>query len=533
MHPITLSCCACVLALASLAQGEIISVPYNEIVELPPFVVTKTIEGEHWRYATIPGFEILTQCSASESSEIVASLWRGRQLVLPPNLWPHFSIPMTVILFNQPPNSPVNPHTFDSVRGPGEINRHWTNLIKRTIEDRESFALNLWGTGFTYSSTFRFDTRTLLYRRAPTAPLWLSEGLFGSYGLYREGVRWEPGDRQENVHVGTWHNLEETKKARKLTFAAHRLLNRPKRPFEPSALSPFLPKLETIFEQNPPTFDDPNYARWACTAALFVRWGIYGQKATEAARFWQFAEQACTMPLSEEIFRGYFGQSYADVRAELSWYMVIALSEEGLAPITVVPPPKLTFRDATGEEIARLRGEWERIEAYALAKQFPELAASYREQAARTLNYGYNRGSRNPQLLASLGLLALDSGNLKLASQYLETAVAGHAIGPRVYLEAARLRWATGRIDNTGTLSAETRAGIIDLLLIAEQQAPSMASVYLLLATAVAQSGAATPAQTAALQRGCQYFPFNAALQNLVNTSIPRAPREPSTTREE
>ena len=534
MKPRTPLRLACVLALSALAVGAAepakkpLELPKmvvigRQVIELPPFVVTGFAFGPNWRYASIPGYEIITQCSDAESRAIIESIHRGRQLMLAPELWTDFAVPMTVVLFNQPMVSSGQPASFGSVQGPGETGRHWTNLIKRTLDDRESFALNLWPGSFNYSSTFRFHTRTLLRRRAPAVPAWLNEGLMGGFGVYREGVYWFEASRTKLLIAANWHSAEEIKTATtRVTSgeAARQLAQRP-RALSPSPLLPLLSELPAVFESDPPEAEDPAAPRWACTAALFARWGIYGRSRPEqAAEFWRFADRASREPVTEQLFRECFGQSYAEVRNELAWYLPIALTRDEIASAEMNPPPKIKFRAATNAEVARVRGEWERMESAALAVQFPELAESARIQAAATLNRTYKSGNRDPRLLASLGLLAMDAGDYQAAPDHFEAAVAGRVIGPRVYLETARLRWAASSLDDQGTLSPEVLAGVIDLLMTAEQQGPPIAAVYLLLANATAQARLVTPAQADALRRGLAFFPRLPELQERINASL-------------
>lgn len=528
---------ACLLAVPALATGATeatkkpmvlptMVVTGRQVVELPPFVVTGFAFGPNWRYASIPGYEIITQCSDRESRAIVEAIIRGRQLMLAPDFWTDFAVPMTVVLFNQPPVSSGQPASFGSIRGPGERGRHWTNLIKRTLDDRESFALNLWPGSFHYTSTFRFHTRTLLNRRAPSVPVWLNEGLMGAYGIYREGVYWFEESRTKLLIEGIWHSREEIDAVDALLKKYGAKISDRSRWLQPAPLLPFLAEFPDLFENAPPGIDDPAVPRWACTASLFARWGVYGRKEPEqAAQFWRFADRASRELVTEQLFRECFGQSYAEVRTELSWYLAIALSQQETSGAKLAPPPRIKFRDATHAEVARVRGEWERMEAAALAASFPELAESARIQATATLSRAYKGGDRDPRLLASLGLLAMDADEYQVAHDHLEAAVAGRVIGPRVYLETARLRWAAASLDDQGTLAPEVLAGVIDLLMTAEQQGPPMAAVYLLLANATAQARLVTPAQTNALRRGQAFFPRLSGLQERITAALQPAVR--------
>lgn len=518
MKPSTPLRLACALTLSVLAAGA--TERDEKAVELPPFVVTKLVFGPPWRYAEIPGCEILSQCSDAETYEIIAALWHGPQLVLPPAMQPKFSLPMTVVLFNQPPTSTAGAPApeFDEPTGRG--GSKWVKLIKRTLDDRRSYAINLWPESFDRPTTYRFDTATLLGRRAPAAPAWLQAGLSGEQGVYREGVYWLTRAREKTVPAATWHSVEERQRALNLIDIARKRLAQGSRGLEPSSLAGFLPPMTALLEDGPPA-DAADVARWSSAAALFVRWGLYGRTPADPGQFWRFVERACAGPVDEALFRACFDRSYAEVHAELSWYLPVALKDEGIAPADDIRPvPRVTLREATGTEIARLRGEWERMEAAVLAAKFPDLAREYREQAASTFNRAYLQGSRDPRLVASMGLLALDQGELVLAARYLEQAVDDRVAGVRPYLEAARLRWAAAMKDETGTVPPETLAGIISLLLAAEQQEPPQAPVYLLLAKAVAQSGPPTPEQAAALRRGLTFFPRLPTLHERIQAAL-------------
>jgi hypothetical protein len=516
----------CWLAITLLPAGAMLATQVttkpagDDIYELPPFVTHGFTMGTNWRHVEIPGYEILSQCSDRETREIVAALWRGRQLVLPEAMRPRFSLPMTVVLYNQPGSAGGGLASFGSRQAPREIQPHWINLIKRTLEDRESFALNLWPGSFNYSAAFRFDLFTLFRRRTPAVPTWLEEGMFGGYGVYREGVYWYESSGTKGVHVAIWCSAEEAKGAvgfyqEDISKGKASVYKTGIWPKSGSRLQTYLVELPALFEQPPPAEDTPEWHRWAATLALFVRWGTYDCPEAQVAQFWRFAERACSEVVSETLFKECFGgRSYAEIRAELSWYLPLALTRQGEATAyDVKPVPKLPLKDATGVQIARVRGEWERMEAAALAARFPEVAAKYREQAARTLVISPKDSSLDPRVQASLGLLALGNGDFAAARAHLELAVAGKVPGPRPYGELARLRWMEGRLDDTGRLPPEKLAGVVALIMAAEQQQPPLASIYLLLVEALKQGPAPDAEQRAALERGRKYFPRNAEVQ--------------------
>lgn len=509
------------LASRAVADQNAVAVE-GEKVELPPFVVTKVMEGPGWRYASIPGFEILSEASDRETREVVAALWRGRQLVLPPEMQPQFSVPMTVVVFRQPPGANAAPGGLGLVQGQGEIRSHWTNVIKRTISDRESFAVNLWDRRFEYSPAFRYDIRTLLWRRTPAVPEWLSVGLFSPAGVHREGVYWDEDTSQKRVHLAVWGSRLEVKLVRRLRREATEQLAKTPPINAVSPMEGYLCDLRDVLEQPVPDPADANYARWVYTQGLFVRWGAFAESAERRAGFWRLANRACAEPVSERLFMECLGLTYAQAQRELGWYLVVALQTEASAPVEMRPMPRVVFKDASHAEFARVFGEWQRIEARALAADFPEFAKTYRERAGETLTRTkmFKDARRDPRTAASLGLLALETQEFARAHELLEEAVRAKVAGPVVYLEAARLRWAERVGGETETLSASDRAGISELLLIAESQTPAMAAVYVTLAKLVRTTNALTPAETAALRRGLTHFPQDLTTRAILRSAL-------------
>ena len=192
------------------------------VVELPPFVITEVRTERRWRYAEAEGFEVISQCGDETTQQVFAALWRGPRLTLPPALQPRVSTPTAVILFDQAPDKAGGLQSLGSVRAAHEESSHWTNVIKRTMPDREIFSLNLQGRDFRYSSTFRFDLRTLLTLHTPAPPPWLVEALHGNYGIYREGIRYDDGGKETEIVRALWVSAQEREKAEDLLFTAHK-----------------------------------------------------------------------------------------------------------------------------------------------------------------------------------------------------------------------------------------------------------------------------------------------------------------------
>lgn len=143
------------------------------------------------------------------------------------------------------------------------------------------------------------------------------------------------------------------------------------------------------------------------------------------------------------------------------------------------------MRDASWSEVARIKGEWERLVTRYVRKEFLQLEGVYLDQARRTLQRAFARGDRDPRLLATLGLLELDAGNEVAAQLYLEEAVGKSVVRPRVYVELAKFRFdqeLARATRNDGKLSLAQTEDVLDILMVAARQAPSLSPVYELIA---------------------------------------------------
>jgi hypothetical protein len=177
--------------------------------------------------------------------------------------------------------------------------------------------------------------------------------------------------------------------------------------------------------------------------------------------------------------------------------------------------PALPLRNATDGEIARIRGDWERLEIAYVRARIPALAPKYIEQARRTLLRAYERDDRDPRLLAILGLCEIDAGNDAGARDYLEAAAAMGFVRPRAWLELARLRLAGYRaLNGPGEkLSAAQAAEVLTAGFKARAQSPVLPEVYELIAEVWQESGVTPNAgHLAVVAEGVNLFPRRAAL---------------------
>ncbi|MBI5380414.1 MAG: hypothetical protein HZA31_00800 [Opitutae bacterium] len=341
--------------------------------------------------------------------------------------------------------------------------------------------------------------RALLEARTPQLPLWFIAGFVQLF------------------YDAEFFQMTLTLRGTQWTTEAHtRLIAR--NPAYPHALLPFEEMLAVaprIAANNQPA----NLQLWRKQAALFIRWALEEKIPGRADAFWKFLERTCAEPATENLFREHFGFGYADAEDRLSDYLPAALRRPISFVALAADEPNIKLRLASAGEIARIKGDWERLEVGYVQIHFPMLASKYREQALRTLEHGRQLDSTDPQLLAALGLLYCDDGNDATALPYLEAAAKAKIVRPRVYYELARnyLRaWTAQGVSNDGKISVEQAARLLELLSMARAQAPQLPEVYqTMCAVWDATNAKPTYEDLAVLEAGARMFPQNTSLPAL------------------
>ncbi len=492
----------------------------DQVYELPAFVITGSQTGPGWRYAKTDGFEILSECSAAETQQVIEALVRSQVLTVPREFRTAPATPLAVILFNRKStDNGVRP--FGSVWRPGEKSTHWTNLIKRVAPDREFFCANLWGRTFTYSATFRIYMRSMLDLRTPAPPPWMQAGLFGPYGIYDERINYRPETGLVEISEAAWCSTEELRAAQELWAALQKREKIPegKRPkelrFDFKRISPlgtYLTPLDRIWTHArlSETAGEPDL-RWAATCALFVRWAMFAEGGRHAPAFWRFAEEACSHPVTEAKFREYFGFGFDEAMVKISWFFPQAAAEHPFFKVGPIVLPQVILRPASGAEIARIEGDWERVEASGLAGRLPETSQRYREQAGRLLRQACENNPEDAELAAVLGLYEYEVGDRSKAEQLLERATQSDTTRPLAWLRLGDLRLQNARArpeGHNGRLTSGQVATVLPPLLEARRLEPAMIGTYdLLLETWERFEGAPTRENLAVLREGARLFP--------------------------
>jgi hypothetical protein len=482
--------------------------PVNDVpVVLPPFVVQALrIDKTPWRYATVPGFEILTRASDDDTIWIVDGLRRGQWLeeqLLPSDWLMRPSVPYIVVIddtevetaqssdihsaeikFNSPADALSWGRYSHGIKvaserfGAGDQD---TVAISQNVHDVD--------TNLPYLATISLDRLT---RSTPPLPRWVTAGLLGPhFGLWREsfapaGVD-DPaivaariirnyGAFRSAVGPGTlWVSLEETQRLLKQIQMDKKM--------ERETEMTMLP-LGRLFSEAAPARED--LPLWESEAALFMRWGLMGPGHANPAlshAFLDFVRRARHEPVTELVFRDCFGFGYETMEGKLKLFLRDVLAQPNQLAVdfpTDFPVPRL--KAATSDQIGRLLGDWLRMQGDSLRKSDPDLSAKFFYAAGRTLRraYQYDNGlppevdpspsdmrpakpSRDHPgeppvvlkpfvvtaarihdagLLTMYGLYEHDTGDDVKAREFLEKAVKTGTVRPRARVVLAQLYYA-------------------------------------------------------------------------------------------
>jgi hypothetical protein len=250
---------------------------------------------------------------------------------------------------------------------------------------------------------------------------------------------------------------------------------------------------------------------------LLVRWALDDDSRARAGALWRFAARASVETPTEDLFKECFGFGFKKADESLDQYVPVAIGK-GFS-IVADPPmefPALELRPATEDEVSRLLGDWQRKEVELVRPSYPEYAGAYAEQAGLTLRRAYDDGSREPSLVAALGLLACTQGDDGKARGYLEAAVGGRVVRPAAYVQLARIRLTAALAKpalGAGRLDREQVASVLGLIHAIQDQDPPQLTGYLLASEAMEHAAfAPSPADLQVLERGLGFFPSDPRL---------------------
>lgn len=514
------------LALALVACPPARSADEAGVVALPPFMVEEAAKGPPWRYAQSPDFEILSRCDDSTTRSLTETyhrLHRLLTLLLPKPLQVQHAVQKTVIYYNEemrPAASqeiiaqmmrgsnapPPPPEDVAGLGGRGlrggyaATPRRYTFLPNMRLWDKDAMAV------FAIVRAGDFDAENMLLTpdyvaylvktRTPTLPAWFVAGLLTLYPqvkFHRDTL---------TLESAVWISDAETSVLKADPKKARPLL-------------PFAAFLRGDASANQQTKEE-NLRVWASQAELLVRWGVDPRNGGRSAGFWKLVERSAEELPDEKLVQECLGLDYAALVEQLTAFLPLAVRKDvTLRTDTPIKLPPLTLRHATDGEIARIKGDWERLEIDYVRRRYPDLAGKYVEQARRTLLRAYDRNDRDPRLLAILGLCEIDAGNDAGARDYLEAAARLEVVRPRAWYELARLRYreclATPAV--AGKFSAAQAADVLTPLFTARKQAPPIPEVYELIADVWSHSAIVpNSGHLAVVAEGVSLFPRRSSL---------------------
>jgi hypothetical protein len=506
----------CLAAAGVKAQGPPAgALPGQDTVELPPMLVeAESANGPEWRYGRVPGVEVLSACDTALTRSFIVRLYEQEQRLrqfIPPELLVRTTAPMTVILYPKSREKSLAHEMAQEMEKTGVQATHTgihplphlrltdadSSSIYAILDDGASFSparfFEDWTGGEGNYSHIVLAPEYLGYRlesNPPDDPPWFCDGMVGLYrdSLGRDGEAAFAGD--EWLSAADADALQDN----------------------PDTLRPILPLAEVFVGVRPNRGAD--YLRaWRAEAELFCRWAAAERRPGTRAALWEFAERARRQPVTEGLFRQYFGIDYADMRDVLSDYLPTAVTDQvqwDLGPEPAEPAMELHL--ATPSEIHRIKGDWSRRALRLIRTHYPKLVPLYVDQTRRLFEAAYARGERDPLFLAGYGLFDCELGQDAAAGSLLENAHGATQLYPRDLAELARLRLGAARAHPAGmagTFSPAQVSSILALVNEARQLSPPLVGTYAVVGDLVRHvAGGPSPEEIALLNEGARLFPY-------------------------
>lgn len=476
---ISLALSASVLSLFPVHAADA-PAPSGPAVVLPPMLIEESTSSAPWLYANVQGTEFLSRCSRGTTEQFIDSWLAKMQLMhvlVPEEFMVRTDVPAICVLYSQDLSQTMSAEiqreltAAQQAKGESSDGSRINLAPNMRLSDRDMHATIVYideaefmGAQLGISAS---HVRYLLQGRVPELPGWLLDGFervwrgadFSMVPITLSPVIWL--DETESSAIGS----DSTR---------------------PRALLP----ASELFAPDSQRARETQHPRRVRTRTseqeLFVRWALSTSKTTREA-LWKFVARASDGPVTEEIFEACFGFDYAELRDRLSDYLPTAVeTTKRIAPGTLPPLPRYELELATSDQIARVRGEWERLAIWHVQNRLPQAREPYIAQARRTMHRAYDAGDRDPRLLAIMGLCEINSGHPEGAREFLEPAIAGGVVRPSAYYEVARLRFAELRrgMPETQRIPVADLVPIIRPLQRTLTQAPPLPEIFTLLAEA-------------------------------------------------
>lgn len=519
-------------------QGQETS-PSGQVVELPKFVVTDSRElpqPESWKYATMPGFEILTNASDKATQRLVKDFDEFRQALS--IVWPieqQISQTTSLILSGKGAKfdafTPKGKTNVDTATASLFLKEGNQTAILIDLQATTLNVLNVDGIDDAATGTdsgllqvdhdkalYREYVRYLLSKSNPRMPAWFEEGI--SQIIMRMQIQ-----SRRYIELGRVEPANTVSAAAAMTAEINALAaaddpDSPQLPGAPAEDKDFpaalmrrrlvdMDKMFAVAHGSPEATNALGNNVWAKQSYAFVHMCLYGERNKYQKPFAKFLQRIAKEPVTEAMFKECFNMTYKQMLMQIRGYaestyseIKIYQSKKGGEDLIIAPKP-LALREATQSEIGRIKGE-------AL------VLAGHRAKAKTELIAPYVRGERDPELLAALGLYEKKDGKDADARKFLEAAWTGKTKRPDALLELARFRYADALAKPAGPekmLSLAQVRSVVDPLLIARQQPPRNVAIYDLMADAWARSATKPqPEDAKPVIEGAVLFPMRLKL---------------------
>jgi hypothetical protein len=426
-----------ILILRTVSAGS-----KNDVITLEPFVVEATRKNPHpWRYISVPGYEILSQCDADQSEAVARHVANSLELdrrLMPSGFWGEQTVPLTFIMFDFKPANSIAPFVPKPLESKTATGNFGTIVVRRDRLDDVQFNLgqgeekdggvdtgdsdthcvvqNRWNAPWDWSGgsagrgPIPLGLLCRLNSAVPPMPAWFKYGLVGPCGLLRiQSVRNPESHEFRGMVVAAARWLTDGHTVSLVTS------------YKTNHELPVLPPICDLFHPDhapkPSSLADWPSPDFMAEAALFVRWGMTpvadeGDKQTssltqhwspgEARRlneahrktFTRFLDRSRAEPVTETVFRECFGFGYAEMQSVLSEYLVTAAQEPFVLSSNVMQgwspdDPVASMRAATADEIGRIVGDWLRMQAASLPGTRSGERAAYLQAAGHVLERAF------------------------------------------------------------------------------------------------------------------------------------------------
>lgn len=333
---------AFLISLAAIERVAAAEVPSPDVIVMRQMIVEATQDDPHpglfgipnvWLYVAVPDCEILSRCDSEQTVAVARHI--GDSLALNKGFVPDgylapLAVPLSFIMFDHAPTKTMEaviPSSDDWAPSSANFGRYFprthsleggTNTADAdthcTVQNRGGERW-LWAGG---GSRGPIPTGSLfqLGRCAPALPLWYRYGFDGPCGLLRMiGL-----DEGMIVATAVWISEEDTD----AILAAAKKTN----------TLPALPPIGELFRPPEPAERGSAATRpspaWMAEAALFLRWGLFGEPEkgpSHQRAFATFVERSRVERITEAAFRECFGFGYGEMQSRLGRYLLEAAKE--------------------------------------------------------------------------------------------------------------------------------------------------------------------------------------------------------------